>query len=568
MNQEHRKSAGELEPPGRTGYGARASSWVPPAPAKAWAPQTHSNNLDDDWADSYPWDRRGKAPVDLDLDLDLDDDLALEKEYSPTMLGEPPTSQVVRSYFSMGGSPSGAEPQQRKPHGDPVGARLRGQLGGAPGIRHSHWEGTDAYATLYGGAPHSKTSAPSADSGRGQAPSQPECREPDEQSLELERCRLALEQQIKQYGQDQETLKKLQARAEQAERDLVRDREKLWREVEAEKSALHAEFDVERAALKRERRRLSQTAERHRQQQSEERELVEENRKLRERVDHLEEEVKDKDKRWQRTVDRLQRQNSDLTRKNQELQEDVRRATSQIQQAQPSHSRDARRSTSATSARSRRSGDCPKPKLHGQAYHADPPFRTDSVGQSSGSPPTSGSCDFNMPASSSLPLEKVAATGSAGAGLLYPGGAEETKSSGGMSAGQPSCPDVKEVRTVNGRTEKVFADGRKEIDFANGLRKILWADGRTTVLFQNGDRKEISVDGVVVYHYAGTGATQTTLPCGDEVYEFADGQHERHRPDGTKEIRFPNGTTKSIFADGSEEVCFADGTVRRTVSAA
>ena len=92
----------------------------------------------------------------------------------------------------------------------------------------------------------------------------------------------------------------------------------------------------------------------------------------------------------------------------------------------------------------------------------------------------------------------------------------------------------------------------------------MWPDGQTSVMFQNGDLKEIRSDGVVVYHYRATGAVQTTLTDGTELYQFSDGQTERHSLDGSKEIRFPNGTTKKIYSNGSEEVCFADGTIKTT----
>lgn len=92
----------------------------------------------------------------------------------------------------------------------------------------------------------------------------------------------------------------------------------------------------------------------------------------------------------------------------------------------------------------------------------------------------------------------------------------------------------------------------------------MWPDGQTSVMFQNGDLKEIRSDGVVVYHYRATGAVQTTLTDGTELYQFSDGQTERHCLDGSKEIRFPNGTTKKIYSNGSEEVCFADGTIKTT----
>ncbi|CAK9024151.1 unnamed protein product [Durusdinium trenchii] len=62
------------------------------------------------------------------------------------------------------------------------------------------------------------------------------------------------------------TCRYLQAHAKQAERDLAREREKLWKEVEAERTSLHAEFDVERAAMRKERRRLAENADRQRRE--------------------------------------------------------------------------------------------------------------------------------------------------------------------------------------------------------------------------------------------------------------------------------------------------------------
>merc|ERR1712232_206899 len=133
--------------------------------------------------------------------------------------------------------------------------------------------------------------------------------------------------------------------------------------------------------------------------------------------------------------------------------------------------------------------------------------------------------------------------------------------SGDMSA---DSQQIERVRHLDSHVEKTFKDGRREVEFANGLRKLIYPDGRTTVMFQNGDQKEIQPDGVVVYRYIATGAVQTTLQDGTELYQFPDGQVERHNKDGSKEIRFPNGTAKQIFQDGSEEVRFSDGSRRTT----
>ncbi len=64
-----------------------------------------------DFDDSMPWDCRG----------DLDD-LKLQEDEVDDLEGEPPTSDIVRSYFHP----------QRRPQ------------------RSAHWEGGDAFSTLYG----------------------------------------------------------------------------------------------------------------------------------------------------------------------------------------------------------------------------------------------------------------------------------------------------------------------------------------------------------------------------------------------------------------------------------
>ena len=43
---------------------------------------------------------------------------------------------------------------------------------------------------------------------------------------------MVLAQELKKYEKENETLKKLQAHAKQAERDIAREREKLWKEAD------------------------------------------------------------------------------------------------------------------------------------------------------------------------------------------------------------------------------------------------------------------------------------------------------------------------------------------------
>lgn len=106
----------------------------------------------------------------------------------------------------------------------------------------------------------------------------------------------------------------------------------------------------------------------------------------------------------------------------------------------------------------------------------------------------------------------------------------------------------------DGRVDRTFADGRREATFPSGLRKAIWPSGAAIVHFPNGDIKETSPEGVVTYKYYSTGCVQTTYPDGLEVLRFTSGQVEKHFPDGTKEIQFPNQMVKLIAPDGREEL--------------
>ncbi|OLQ01249.1 hypothetical protein AK812_SmicGene16015 [Symbiodinium microadriaticum] len=209
---------------------------------------------DHDWADSVPWDCR-----DLALDLDFEDDLGLEE-----IEAEPPTSNVVRSYFHAPATSAPSSAARRT----------------TPPTRSAHWEGADAFSALYGrqaatAGDGTLSSAAAASRRRGseggrkssKSSEPPSAAASAEQEALAEEARgrlAALDEELKKYEKENETLKKLQAQAKAAERDITREREKLWKEVEAERTALHAEFDVERAAMRKERRRLAEAADRQR----------------------------------------------------------------------------------------------------------------------------------------------------------------------------------------------------------------------------------------------------------------------------------------------------------------
>ena len=66
----------------------------------------------------------------------------------------------------------------------------------------------------------------------------------------------------------------------------------------------------------------------------------------------------------------------------------------------------------------------------------------------------------------------------------------------------------------------------------------MFPDGKSIVRFTNGDIKTtLPGTGTIVYFYAHAKTKHTTYSDGSEVFEFPNGQVEKHLPDGTKEIK-------------------------------
>jgi hypothetical protein len=71
----------------------------------------------------------------------------------------------------------------------------------------------------------------------------------------------------------------------------------------------------------------------------------------------------------------------------------------------------------------------------------------------------------------------------------------------------------------------------------------------------------------VIYTFAETNTVQKTLPDGTNIYEFLDGQLEKHFPDGRQEIHYPDHLLRFVSPTGDEELRFPDGTVSRRKAA-
>ena len=127
----------------------------------------------------------------------------------------------------------------------------------------------------------------------------------------------------------------------------------------------------------------------------------------------------------------------------------------------------------------------------------------------------------------------------------------------------PAEPPWRPVKGREGIRERTFPDGKKEVEYKNGTRKAVSPDGAVEVRFANGDVKSAdAATGRVVYYYASAQTTHTSDPKRNiEIFEFPNGQVEKHNQDGSKDITFPDGTKKFVHANGSSRTRFPDGVV-------
>mmetsp|Transcript_27215 Transcript_27215/g.91476 ORF Transcript_27215/g.91476 Transcript_27215/m.91476 type:complete len:277 (+) Transcript_27215:1283-2113(+) len=130
------------------------------------------------------------------------------------------------------------------------------------------------------------------------------------------------------------------------------------------------------------------------------------------------------------------------------------------------------------------------------------------------------------------------------------------------AASDEAPPRPYEAALLGDRDAPPSDGGRREVRYKNGTCKTVKADGAVVVRFANGDEKRSTPAGVVIYYYAEAQTTHTTDSAARlEVFEFPNGQVERHHGDGSKEISFPDGTQKTVDARGRSKTVFPDGAV-------
>ena len=95
------------------------------------------------------------------------------------------------------------------------------------------------------------------------------------------------------------------------------------------------------------------------------------------------------------------------------------------------------------------------------------------------------------------------------------------------------------------------------VKYGNGITKEIHPDGTTVTRFVNGDVETKFGDivtpsnggtrkGIVAYFHNREGVLQITHADGSVLYEYSNGQMERHYANGSKVVMFPDGTKRII----------------------
>jgi T-complex protein 10 C-terminus len=121
--------------------------------------------------------------------------------------------------------------------------------------------------------------------------------------------------------------------------------------------------------------------------------------------------------------------------------------------------------------------------------------------------------------------------------------------------------EVSTTSSHGSRTRRKTPNGGHVVDYGNGITKEVHPDGTTVTRFVNGDVETRFSDlstpngrerkGIVAYFHNREGVLQITQKDGSVLYEYSNGQMERHLRDGTKVVLFPDGSKTIVTAKQS-----------------
>ncbi|TPX30558.1 hypothetical protein SmJEL517_g05894 [Synchytrium microbalum] len=279
---------------------------------------------------------------------------------------------------------------------------------------------------------------------------------------------------------------------------------------------------------------------------------------LKKKIDDMSNIAKQRESRLQLTIDRLKRQVDTLTKRNMELQDEVR----VLEHDRVAHVVLQKETTLPLVIKHTQSSlDIPTAGLGGLAGASTSTSSLVKVHQRH-----SGSSDTGLkptaavvqqqhlkPKQSAIPVAVTPITAVSG---------EPDSTLVALAEKLGVTGTYKDIPVGESKLERVFDNGVKLVWYRNGTTKEMYPDGNIVVRFVNGDYKRVTSNKHTVYWYAEPRTLHTTHPDGLQIYEFANGQVEKHYPD-SREIHFPDGTKKYIFADGDEECVFPDGSYAR-----
>jgi hypothetical protein len=119
---------------------------------------------------------------------------------------------------------------------------------------------------------------------------------------------------------------------------------------------------------------------------------------------------------------------------------------------------------------------------------------------------------------------------------------------------QPSMPSTPFVQTTPSRTahRRTVRDpsGTIVTHYQNGAQKEKYTDGTVLIRYPNGDLETRHRDSTA-YLFSNLQTLQINQMDGSIVWEFPNGQTERHWPDGSKVVRFPDGQSREFHPNPS-----------------